>query len=241
LAVILWSALSIISLLGALGLVLMFFGRFDFLGWGGEKMPLDKIPSVENTPITPSQRATYNYFLVVALLFLFQTAMGVLTAHYFVEGAGLYGLDIRSILPITITRSWHLQLSIFWIATAWLAAGIFVGPMVAKAEPKGQAALVHILFGAVVLVAVGSIVGEWLGIKGLLGKAWFWLGHQGMGIFGTGTAVADPPHRRHGSLGGDRVPRHSANPKRRRSGRHALFASLFHHRDSGHVFVRDAL
>lgn len=179
LAVILWSALSIISLLGALGLVLMFFGRFDYLGWGGEKMPLEKIPSIENTPITPSQRATYNYFLVVALLFLFQTAMGVLTAHYFVEGAGLYGFDIRNILPITITRSWHLQLSIFWIATAWLAAGIFVGPMVSKTEPKGQAALVHILFGAVVLVAVGSIVGEWLGIKGLLGKAWFWLGHQG--------------------------------------------------------------
>ncbi|MBL0059001.1 MAG: nitric-oxide reductase large subunit [Elusimicrobia bacterium] len=179
LEIILWSALSIISLLGALGLVLMFFGRFDFLGWGGDKIPLEKIPSIESTPITRSQKATYNYFLVVSLLFLFQTVMGVLTAHYFVESAGLYGFDIRNFLPITITRSWHLQLSIFWIATAWLAAGIFVGPMVSKTEPKGQAALVHILFGAVVLVAVGSIVGEWLGIKGLLGKAWFWLGHQG--------------------------------------------------------------
>jgi nitric oxide reductase subunit B len=76
LAVILWSALSVISLLGALGLVLMFFGRFDFLGWGGEKMPLEKIPSIENTPITASQRATYNYFLVVALLFLFRPPWG---------------------------------------------------------------------------------------------------------------------------------------------------------------------
>ena len=179
LAVILWSALSIISLLGALGLVLMFFGRFDYLGWGGDKIPLENIPSIESTPITRSQKATYNYFLVVSLLFLFQTVMGVLTAHYFVESAGLYGFDIRNFLPITITRSWHLQLSIFWIATAWLAAGIFVGPMVSKEEPKGQSALVHILFGAVVLVAVGSIAGEWLGIKNLLGKAWFWLGHQG--------------------------------------------------------------
>ena len=179
LAVILWSALSIISLLGALGLVLMFFGRFDYLGWGGDKIPLENIPPIESTPITRSQKATYNYFLVVSLLFLFQTVMGVLTAHYFVESAGLYGFDIRNFLPITITRSWHLQLSIFWIATAWLAAGIFVGPMVSKEEPKGQSALVHILFGAVVLVAVGSIAGEWLGIKNLLGKAWFWLGHQG--------------------------------------------------------------
>jgi nitric oxide reductase subunit B len=77
-------------------------------------------------------------------------------------------------------------LSIFWIATAWLAAGIFVGPMVSKTEPKGQAALVHILFGAVVVVAVGSIVGEWLGIKGLLGQSLVLVGPSGVGILELG-------------------------------------------------------
>lgn len=179
LAVVLWSALSVISLLGALGLVLMFFGRFNYLGWGGGKMDVSTVPPVDATPITGGQRAIYKYFLVVSLLFLFQTLMGVVTAHYFVEGAGFYGVDTRSILPMTVTRSWHLQLSIFWIATAWLAAGMFVAPMVAKGEPKGQSVLINILFGAVVLVAVGSIAGEWLGVKNLLGKAWFWLGHQG--------------------------------------------------------------
>jgi nitric oxide reductase subunit B len=178
-AVFLWSALSIISLLGALGLVLMFFGRFDYLGWGGGKISEVNIPPIEEAPLTPSQKATYKFFVVVSILFFFQTLMGVVTAHYFVESTGFYGFDIRSILPITITRSWHLQLSIFWIATAWLATGIFVSPMLARKEPKGQSFLVHLLFGAVVIVAVGSIVGEWLGIKNLLGKFWFWLGHQG--------------------------------------------------------------
>jgi len=177
--VFIWSTLSVISLLGALGLVLMFFGRFDFLGWGGGKITEMHIPPIGETALTASQKATYKFFLVVSLLFLFQTFMGVVTAHYFVEGGGFYGLDIRKIFPTTITRSWHLQLSIFWIATAWLATGIFIGPMITKKEPKGQSILVHILFGAVVAVAVGSILGEWLGINNMLGKLWFLLGHQG--------------------------------------------------------------
>ncbi len=178
-AVFIWSALSLISLLGAIGLVLLFFGRFDFLGWGHGK-PTDVVtPSILKMPLTGSQKATYKFFVVVAALFAFQTLMGVITAHYFVESGGFYGFDIRKIIPISITRSWHLQLSIFWIATAWLATGIFVGPMVSGKEPKRQALLVNILFAAVLLVAVGSIFGEWLGINNMLGTLWFWFGHQG--------------------------------------------------------------
>ncbi len=179
LAVFLWSAFSLISLLGALGLVLMFFGRFDYLGWGYERPDDMEFQKINDSPLTSSMKATFKFFVVVAALFAFQTLMGVITAHYFVEPLGFYGIDIRKILPATITRSWHLQLSIFWIATAWLATGIFVGPMIAKKEPKHQRLLVNILFTAVLIVAVGSIFGEYLGIKNLLGKFWFWFGHQG--------------------------------------------------------------
>ncbi len=178
-AVFLWSALSLISLLGGIALVLMFFGRFDYLGWGGDEPSIRKSLPLKNFTITPSQLATYKYFLIVAALFAFQTLMGVFTAHYFVEATGFYGIDIRDILPTTITRSWHLQLAIFWIATAWLAAGLFIAPFIGGKEPKHQAFWVNVLFGAVVLVAVGSIVGEYLGIKAQLGKYWFWFGHQG--------------------------------------------------------------
>jgi len=178
-AVFLWSVLSLISLLGGCALVLMFFGRFDYLGWGGDEPTIKKSLPLKDFKVTASQLATYKYFLVVAALFAFQTLMGVFTAHYFVEATGFYGIDIRDILPTTITRTWHLQLSIFWVATAWLAAGLFIAPFIGKREPKYQAFWVNVLFGAVVLVAVGSIVGEYLGIKDKLGNFWFWFGHQG--------------------------------------------------------------
>jgi nitric oxide reductase subunit B len=72
-AVFIWSALSLISLFGALGLVLMFFGRFDYLGWGGGKITEASFPDIVQTPLVASQKATYKFFAVVSLLFLFQT------------------------------------------------------------------------------------------------------------------------------------------------------------------------
>ena len=94
-AVFLWSVLSLISLLGGIALVLMFFGRFDYMGWGGGEPPNKKSLSLKDFKITPSQLATYKYFLVVMVLFAFQTLMGVFTAHYFVEATGFYGIDTR--------------------------------------------------------------------------------------------------------------------------------------------------
>jgi nitric oxide reductase subunit B len=178
-AVFLWSALSLITLLGGLALILMFFGRFDFLGWGGSEPDVRKALLLKDFKVTPSQAAVYPYFLVVAALFALQTLMGVLTAHTIVEPSGFFGINLRSILPITITRGWHLQIAILWIATAWLAAGLFLAPWVGGKEPKHQALWVRILFGALVVVAVGSLFGELFGVKNLLGRMWFWLGDQG--------------------------------------------------------------
>ena len=171
-----WSAMSLIMLIGGIGLTQFLLSAFPGLGWlpDGRGMT-DNVKSYQ--PYR-SQTSLYPYFVVVALLFLFQTIFGVVTAHYIVE-QGFYGFDIRSIFPYSITRSWHLQLSIFWIATAWLAAWMFMAPMLSKHEPKGQHWLVKILFVAIIIVAVGSIGGEWLGVKNMLGNLWFWFGHQG--------------------------------------------------------------
>ena len=129
---------------------------------------------------TPSQRATLKYFWTVSALALLQIVMGVITAHYGVEGNGFFGFRIDDILPYTVTRTWHMQLGIFWIATAWLAAGLYIAPAVGGAEPKCQRAGVNVLFGALVLVVVGSMAGEWLSVKQMLpGEAWFWFGHSG--------------------------------------------------------------
>ena len=176
-----WSALSLISLLGGLGLVLLIFGKFPFLGWEGDE---DDVRLLSSPPrswkLTPSQWGTGKYFLVVALLFLMQVMAGGAIAHYRVEPFGFYGLHfILKLFPYNIMRTFHLQLAIFWIATAWVAGGLFLAPWVSEHEPKGQKLGVNLLFGALVVVVLGSLGGEYLGINDKLGNLWFWLGDQG--------------------------------------------------------------
>jgi nitric oxide reductase subunit B len=106
--------------------------------------------------------------------------MGVVTAHYGVEGSGFYGVPLDQFLPYAVTRTWHTQLGIFWIATAWLATGLYVAPAVGGTEPRGQRLLVNVLFGALLVIVLGSLAGEWASAKQLLpGDLWFWVGHQG--------------------------------------------------------------
>jgi len=169
--------LSIIMLLAGTALVLFAFGKYDYLGW--------KSDSVIATPVmipgsvTPSQVATIKYFLVVALLFLTQVLVGGAIAHFRAEPGNFYGIDLSWYLPSNVLRTWHLQLAIFWIATSYVAGGLLLAPTLGGAEPKRQALGVHVLFGALVIVVLGSLLGEYFGIRQLLGKLWFWLGHQG--------------------------------------------------------------
>ncbi len=176
----LWSALSLVTLLGGLGVILFVFGKFNYLGWGGttgwKQAPAG---TLHHWTLTPSQKALGLYFAVVALLFLAQTALGGVLAHYRVEPGAFYGFDLASILPFNLARTWHLQLAIFWIATAWVAGGLFLAPLVGGAEPKGQKTGVLILLGALTIVVFGSLFGEMAGINGKLGQFWFWFGHQG--------------------------------------------------------------
>ena len=174
---VLWSGVSVTLLVLFTAVILFLYQRY--------RMHMDENPEAAGdvklsaAPLTPSQRKTAKYFVVVALLFLVQTLLGALLAHYYVQGDSFYGLDILGWLPFNIARAWHLQLAVFWIATAWLALGIFVAPLVGGREPRGQGLLVDLLFVALVIVVVGSLLGEWLGAKGYLGNLWFLLGNQG--------------------------------------------------------------
>jgi nitric oxide reductase subunit B len=172
-----WSIAGIISLFVTLGLFIFWVHR-DRLWYGAPKgVPLAE--KLIDMPLTPSQIAAAKYFLVVILLFLLQTLFGGLLAHYTVHPGSFYIPIIGKFIPYSWAKSWHLQLAIFWIATTWVASAIYLAPIIGGQEPRGQGVLVQILFGAVVLVAVGSLAGEVLGIKGMLGNLWFWLGHQG--------------------------------------------------------------
>ena len=130
--------------------------------------------------LTPSQKATVKYFLVVTLLFLLQIILGIITAHYGVEGDGFYGIPFGNFLPYVVTRTWHVQLGIFWIATAWLAAGLFVG----RSSPESGTEVSEARRRRAVRRIVGRCARldgrQWLSVMNMLkGDAWFWFGHQG--------------------------------------------------------------
>jgi nitric oxide reductase subunit B len=183
---VLWSALSLIALLVGIALVLFAFGKFDYLGWHGQGIHIH--PHMLPGMTTASQQATIKYFVLVAGLFLAQVLVGGGTAHYRADPGSLYGLDVSSVFPSHILRTWHVQLAIFWIATAYVAGGLLLAPALGGHEPTGQARGVNLLFGVFVVVVVGSLVGEMLGIRQLLGVLWFWFGHQGWEYLDLGRA-----------------------------------------------------
>jgi nitric oxide reductase subunit B len=174
---VVWTGVSIIMLLaGISAMVWWYAARKSEEGHSS----LPEADPLGSWVATPSQKATIKYFWIVSALILVQMLLGVVTAHYGVEGDGFYGIPLSDWLPYSVTRTWHIQVGLFWIATAWLAAGLFIGPLVSEYEPKGQRLGVNVLFLALLLVVVGSLTGEWLSIHNKLSDTVsFYFGHQG--------------------------------------------------------------
>ncbi|OFZ20257.1 MAG: nitric oxide reductase [Bdellovibrionales bacterium GWB1_55_8] len=173
-----WSVLSLIALLGGIGLLLASFGKWNFLGWHGRESLILSFRRPGDVALTPAQRACAWFMLVMAALFLLQTLVGGATQHYRAEISGFFGLNLAQYIPFNLARTWHIQLAIFWVSTSFLAAGIFLAPMISGREPKGQAVLSYLLLGALAVVVFGSMAGEMLGIHGITTSLWF--GNQGM-------------------------------------------------------------
>ncbi len=175
-----WSVLSLIALLGGIGLLFGAFGRYDFLGWRGRQQTVVSFRDPSTVALTPGQKATAGFFLVMAALFLIQVFVGAAVQHYRAELSNFFGFDLATILPYNLLRTWHVQLSLFWVATSFVAAGIFLAPMIARREPKGQGKLAYFLLGALAVVVFGTLIGSYLGIHGVLeDAATNWFGLQG--------------------------------------------------------------
>ncbi|OFX13578.1 MAG: hypothetical protein A2Z18_01755 [Armatimonadetes bacterium RBG_16_58_9] len=173
-----WSLAGILSLFVVLGLIVYVVHRYRF--FVTEKSLVRLSEGLAHAPITPSQRKTGKFLGIVVALFIVQIFIGGLLAHYTVHPGSFFVQAVANWLPFSLAKTWHLQLGIFWIAVAWMASALYVAPLIGGREPKGQGLLVDILFGAVVFVAVGSLIGEAFSIKGLLAdNTWFWIGHQG--------------------------------------------------------------
>jgi len=174
---LLWSAISLMVLLAGIASVLLAFGKFDYLGWitRGHHVHPHLLPGKSS----PGQNALVKFFVVVALLFLIQALVGGATAHYRADPTSFFGFELSRIFPSNLMRTWHLQTAIFWIATAYVAAALFLARSLRTDEPRWLAGWTHVLFAAFAVVIGGSLLGEWLGISQVLGRWWFWLGNQG--------------------------------------------------------------
>jgi nitric oxide reductase subunit B len=171
----LWTGFSVIILLAGIGLMVLYYAKRK-----NEDSEPPKIFPLKNEIQTPSQKATVKYFWTVSALLLFQVLMGVVTAHYGVEGQAFYGFPLAEWLPYSVSRTWHIQIAIFWIATSWLATGLYYAPAISGIEPKFQKLGVNFLFIALLIIVVGSLAGQWMGVMQKLGFVQnFWFGHQG--------------------------------------------------------------
>ena len=181
-AVILWTVIGSFTLLLVLGAVLYYYGKMDKLEdrvYVRNTNPFMSSIGVLKYKPTASQRAVYKFFLAAMILFLIQVLAGVLTVHDFVKMVNFFGWNISNDLPVTVTRSWHVQLSLLWISACWIGASLFVAPIISPKEPRGQRQWINFLFVLIALLIAGSFAGIFLGPKGLLGQHWRILGSQG--------------------------------------------------------------
>ncbi|MFZ4413972.1 MAG: nitric-oxide reductase large subunit [Bacteroidales bacterium] len=175
-SLILWTGFSVMMLLAGIGLMVWYYAKKR----RSDEGIVSTINLLQNDVQTPSQKATLKYFWIVSALLLVQVILGVITAHFGVEGLAFYGLPLSNILPYAISRTWHIQLAIFWIATSWLATGLYYAPAISGHEPKFQRLGVNFLFGALLVIVIGSLAGQWMGVMQKLGLMQnFWFGHQG--------------------------------------------------------------
>ncbi len=174
-----WTIISVTILVAGVGLLVWFsnfYGEKDH-----EKLaPIDADP-LSRLNLTPSQKALGKYLFVALALFVFQIMIGGFVAHYTVEGQEFYGINLSEHIPYSLARTWHIQASIFWIATGFLAAGLFLAPIInGGKDPKFQKLGVDLLFYALLFLVVGSFIGEYMAIAGKMDTSLsFWLGHQG--------------------------------------------------------------
>ncbi len=168
-AIVIWSVISFVLLLAGIGALAWYYAALKNREDEPSSLPTSD-PLLGLRP-TPSMQATLKYFWVVAALIVVQIGFGAVTAHYGVEGEGFYGIPLANWLPYSVTRTWHTQLAIFWIATAWLATGLFIAPAVSGHEPKYQRAGVNFLFVCLVVIVGGSLFGTWFATRQRMGAA----------------------------------------------------------------------
>jgi len=192
--IVLWSILSTLALLLAIGALFYHYGKTEreqiLDSESANTPPLTTNELLDGAKPMPTQRATYKIFALAAVLFGMQVAAGLWTVADFVSLGSTIGIPLQQWLPVTVTRAWHTQMSFLWISICWFAATIWLLPLICRPEPKLQRVLIEALFALLIVVVLGTTLGIPLGIKGELGdgEVQRFFGQQGWEFMQLGRA-----------------------------------------------------
>ncbi|HEY1259223.1 MAG TPA: cbb3-type cytochrome c oxidase subunit I [Stellaceae bacterium] len=178
----LWTWISFCFTFFCFGLVLFIYHRYLS---DPDAAVMDPILSTFR-PLTASQRKVGKYFLVVAAVLLLQIAAGAILGHYYSDRVSFYGIHFDDVLPFNFWRSIHIQAPIIWIGLSWIGAALFLAPAISGREAQAQGPLVDLLFWATVIIVAGALIGDYLGIMGIIKRGWFWFGNQGLSYIELG-------------------------------------------------------
>ena len=123
------------------------------------------------THLFKSQKKLLKYIPIVTGLFVVQLFIGGYLAHLYTEPTQDFVLS-QNILPFNVLRSMHTQLAILWVAVGWLVGGLLIAPWVANRDHK-YPWLIDVLWISLVVVAVGSMIGLYMGATGQMREVWF--------------------------------------------------------------------
>ncbi|MDD2997041.1 MAG: cbb3-type cytochrome c oxidase subunit I [Paludibacter sp.] len=150
-----------------------------------KKEPDDKLEDpIQITGIFRSQKKLLKYIPIVAGLFVVQLFMGGYLAHLYTEPSKDFIIS-QDLLPFNVIRSMHTQIAILWVAVGWLVGGLLIAPWVANKDHK-YPWLVDVLWASLLVVAVGSMIGLYMGATGQMRETWFWLGNEGRELINLG-------------------------------------------------------
>ncbi len=162
--------------------IIVIFLSYEYL-FKGEKDE-KRAPALKVTSLFKSQKKLLKYIPIVSLLFVVQLFIGGYLAHLYTEPTADFIIS-QKILPFNVMRSLHTQIAILWVAVGWLVGGLLIAPWVANKDHKFPW-LVDVLWIALLVVAVGSVAGLYLGATGQLRDTWFWLGNEGRELVNLG-------------------------------------------------------
>ncbi len=141
-------------------------------------------PALKVTKLFKSQKKLLKYIPIVSLLFFVQLILGAYLAHLYANPTENF-IFSQSLLPFNVIRSMHTQLAILWVAVGWLVGGLLIAPWVANKDHK-YPWLIDVLWTALLVVAVGSVIGLYMGATGQMRDTWFWLGNEGRELLNLG-------------------------------------------------------